>query len=97
MKKKIARTMKDFDSYAFTMSEEGWVETLVLMHSPMGIRLEWKMEQAALSLWIAFALLLNPVTGRRVFPLGGQAGSQRVHRSRGAAESSVAAFLRIIR
>lgn len=26
---------------------------------------------AALSLWIAFALLLNPVTGRRVFPLGG--------------------------
>ncbi len=25
---------------------------------------------AALSLWIAFALLLNPVTGRRVFPLG---------------------------
>jgi len=25
----------------------------------------------ALSLWIAFALLLNPVTGRRVFPLGG--------------------------
>lgn len=24
----------------------------------------------ALSLWIAFALLLNPVTGRRVFPLG---------------------------
>lgn len=26
---------------------------------------------ALLSLWIAFALLLNPVTGRRVFPLGG--------------------------
>jgi len=26
---------------------------------------------AVLSLWIAFALLLNPVTGRRVFPLGG--------------------------
>lgn len=26
---------------------------------------------AALSLWIAFALLLNPVAGRRVFPLGG--------------------------
>jgi succinate-acetate transporter protein len=25
---------------------------------------------AALSLWIAFALLLNPVTGRRIFPLG---------------------------
>lgn len=25
---------------------------------------------AVLSLWIAFALLLNPVTGRRVFPLG---------------------------
>jgi len=25
---------------------------------------------ALLSLWIAFALLLNPVTGRRVFPLG---------------------------
>jgi len=25
----------------------------------------------AISLWIAFALLLNPVTGRRVFPLGG--------------------------
>ena len=25
---------------------------------------------AALSLWIAFALLLKPVTGRRVFPLG---------------------------
>ncbi len=25
---------------------------------------------AAISLWIAFALLLNPVTGRRVFPLG---------------------------
>ena len=24
-----------------------------------------------LALWIAFALLLNPVTGRRVFPLGG--------------------------
>ncbi len=24
-----------------------------------------------LSLWVAFALLLNPVTGRRVFPLGG--------------------------
>ena len=26
---------------------------------------------AAIALWIAFALLLNPVTGRRVFPLGG--------------------------
>lgn len=26
---------------------------------------------AGISLWIAFALLLNPVTGRRVFPLGG--------------------------
>ena len=26
---------------------------------------------AVLSLWIAFALLLNPVTGRRIFPLGG--------------------------
>lgn len=26
---------------------------------------------AVISLWIAFALLLNPVTGRRVFPLGG--------------------------
>jgi succinate-acetate transporter protein len=26
---------------------------------------------ALLSLWIAFALLLNPVTGRRIFPLGG--------------------------
>jgi succinate-acetate transporter protein len=25
---------------------------------------------AAISLWIAFALLLNPVTGRQVFPLG---------------------------
>ena len=25
---------------------------------------------AAIALWIAFALLLNPVTGRRVFPLG---------------------------
>ena len=26
---------------------------------------------AAIALWIAFALLLNPVAGRRVFPLGG--------------------------
>lgn len=32
---------------------------------------------AALSLWIAFALLLNPVTGRRVFPLGGPLFSSR--------------------
>ena len=32
---------------------------------------------AALSLWIAFALLLNPVAGRTLFPLGGPLWSAR--------------------
>jgi hypothetical protein len=35
---------------------------------------------AAISLWIAFALLLNPVAGRALFPLGGPMWSPRTPR-----------------
>jgi hypothetical protein len=49
----LVTQVEDDHAYDFTVSETGKTETLVLMHSRMGIRIELSLDRSALSLWIS--------------------------------------------
>jgi hypothetical protein len=52
-KQALLKTAGEDTSYDYTLSPDGATETLVLMHSRMGIRIEFNVNQCALTLWIS--------------------------------------------
>lgn len=52
-KEMLAKTMAGDTSYQRTVSPDGRIESMILMHSRMGIRIEFNIHQNRLSLWIS--------------------------------------------
>ena len=48
-----ATTRKNYDSYANTVSPDGKIESTILLHSRMGIRIEMNLNKDELNLWIS--------------------------------------------
>ncbi|MGE5557194.1 MAG: hypothetical protein ACM3WV_01140 [Bacillota bacterium] len=57
---KILSSLKDDKSYDYTVSEDGKTESMILLHSRMGIRIEFNLHKSALALW------LSPQAGKNV-------------------------------